>query len=414
MHATFGNLPITESHKDILADMPAKPEAIHGVMPFQYFIEAIRQMDKGELRINGTTLECTSFSSPDQLLLKARGQEYLRSPDLVKEWSRPWPALFLRKYGPDTSSLGIDEVKLNTILRNSRHPYGGLFHFSIDKLGFGVGGAFTAQVEILAPLYISLFAQLAPAKLEILADVDTSISPETLFAKVWHGAYRADDAKVAVVEFGDAPIVKTSEVENRRLRTLVKSLEVPPSLGQAVVVLIFNGEEIDYFSPQVEARKVKMELPKEKSWTELISPGPEEGTDDICFVLMPMNSQMKRIFKDVFAPAATELGLVAEHSDMLASSTIVPEIIKKIHTAKVVLADITRHRPNVYYEIGLAHKVNPSKVIVIGQELFNDLPSDLQQQSIRYFQYDDDTDGLNNLREQLKKRIRYCLEQRSK
>lgn len=412
LHATFGNLPIEESHKDALSDVPGQPVAICGVMALEYFIRIIQQMDKGRLRIKGRTFECTSFSSPDQLVLRAKGQENLRSPDLVKGWARPWPALFLRRYGPDTSSLGIDEVSLNTALRHGRYPYGGLFYFSIDKLGFGVGGAHSTQIEILAPLYISLFAELAPTKLSILVEADTSISSGTFFAKVWHGAYR--DGISQVIEFEDAEIVKTSKVEDRSLRTLAKSLEVPPSLGQAVIVLILDGEEIDYCSPRVEVKPIAIEPLEEKSWADLVTHGPEEGTENICFVLMAMNSRMNRIFKDVFAPISEEFDLRAEHSDMLASSTVVPEIIKKMHTAKIVLADITRHRPNVYYEIGFTHKVNPNKVIIIGQEPFNELPSDLQQQSPRYIKYEDDVSGLSDLGEKLRKRIKDCLDQRRK
>lgn len=79
-----------------------------------------------------------------------------------------------------------------------------------------------------------------------------------------------------------------------------------------------------------------------------------------------MNFQMKRIFQEVFTPIIEEFALRAEHSDILASSTVALEIIRKIHTAKIILADVTRHRSNVYYEIGFSHKVNPHKVIIIG------------------------------------------------
>jgi hypothetical protein len=143
---------------------------------------------------------------------------------------------------------------------------------------------------------------------------------------------------------------------------------------------------------------------------DLIISRPEEGTEDICFVSMAINSQMKRIFKVVFEPVAKEFGLKAEHADMLLSSTVLPEIIKKIHVAKLILADVTHHRSNVYYEIGFAHKVNPNKVIIIGQEPYDELPSDIDQQSFRYIHYGDDANGLTELRAHLRKHFQNHLD----
>jgi len=52
---------------------------------------------------------------------------------------------------------------------------------------------------------------------------------------------------------------------------------------------------------------------------------------------------------------------------MLCMGTVMPEIIRRVRIAKVVVADLTAHRPNVYYETGMAHAVDPDKVIIIGQ-----------------------------------------------
>lgn len=410
LHATFGNQPFEEPLVETLADVPGQPVAMHGTIAFEEFIRTVGQIDKGELRMRGRAFDCAAFFPPDQLVLRAKGDEYLRSHDLVSGWTRPWPSLFLRKYGPDVSSLGIDELKLNEALRRGRYPYGGLFYFCVDKLGFGVGGATSTQIEVLAPLYIFLVVDLSPTKLSVRVFADTSIPAERFFAKVWHGAYR--DGVGRVVEFEDAPIVETCETEGRNLRAVEKSLEMPSSVSQAVVVLILDGEEMEYCSPSIQLRPAVTVPQEERSWADLVIHGPEEGTEDVCFVLMPITGQMKRIFKHAFEPVAAESGLRAEYSDMLASSTVVPEIIKKLHTAKVVLADVTRHRPNVYYEIGLTHKINPNKVIIIGQEPFAELPSDLQQQSPRYIAYEDDEDGLSDLMKQLRKRIQSCLDQR--
>lgn len=148
---------------------------------------------------------------------------------------------------------------------------------------------------------------------------------------------------------------------------------------------------------------------KRKPRQGLVVGAQEDGTDGVCFVLMAVNPQMERVFSSVFSPVARAFGLKAEHADMLSSSTVVPEIMKRIHTAKIVLADVTHHRPNVYYEIGFAHKVNRHKVIIIGQGSYDELPSDIRQQSFRYTRYDDNTSGLSYLKRQLRDRFQSCL-----
>lgn len=175
---------------------------------------------------------------------------------------------------------------------------------------------------------------------------------------------------------------------------------------------ILDSKELEYCSTSVGTKPAV--LTKEKARKGSVVDGLEEGTEDVCFVLMTINSQMERIFNSVVAPVAKKFGLRAEHADMLPSSTVVPEIIKKIHTAKVIVADITRHRPNVYYEIGFAHKVNRHKVIIIGQEPYDELPSDIRQQSFRYIRYEDNTSGLSSLKTQLRQHFQNCLNQRRK
>jgi hypothetical protein len=200
-------------------------------------------------------------------------------------------------------------------------------------------------------------------------------------------------------------------LRNRSI-TVNKSYGTIATLGNEGRSPILDSKELDYCSTSVGMKPAV--FTEEEAGKNSVTRWLEEGTEDACFVLMVINCQMKRIFKDVFEPVAKEFGLRAEHADMLPSSTVVPEMIKKIHVAKVILADVTRHRPNVYYEIGFAHKVNRNKVILIGQEQYDELPSDIQQQSFRYIRYEDDADGLADLRAQLRKRFHDCLGQRRK
>ncbi len=128
--------------------------------------------------------------------------------------------------------------------------------------------------------------------------------------------------------------------------------------------------------------------------------------DSLCFVLMPFNEQFDRIFNSVIKPAIEKAGLKSLRSDQIFSPTpIVEDIWVHIASSKLVIADVTGKNPNVFYELGLAHAIG--KTVIIITQAKEDIPFDIGY--IRYFHYTDNEHGWQKLEEQLQSAISTTL-----
>lgn len=70
--------------------------------------------------------------------------------------------------------------------------------------------------------------------------------------------------------------------------------------------------------------------------------------------------------------------------DLFEPAVIVDDIWRELNKAEIVIADITIHNANVFYEIGIAHTLG-KKVILIRQDKGQDAPFDLKLW--RYYEY---------------------------
>lgn len=86
-----------------------------------------------------------------------------------------------------------------------------------------------------------------------------------------------------------------------------------------------------------------------------------------CFSIMPFDG-----FDDIdeiIGEAAREAGFEYVRGDRTQQpGSILPQILHDIRHATVVVADITGHNPNVFYELGIAHQLlGPESVVIITQ-----------------------------------------------
>jgi hypothetical protein len=96
-----------------------------------------------------------------------------------------------------------------------------------------------------------------------------------------------------------------------------------------------------------------------------------------CFVLMPFDDDLQDVYDYAILPAAVAVGFDcrrADHAD--AQGAIISDIIKWIFNADVIVADLTRFNPNVFYELGVAHSVG-NKTVMICQNVKGKFPFDL-------------------------------------
>lgn len=105
---------------------------------------------------------------------------------------------------------------------------------------------------------------------------------------------------------------------------------------------------------------------------------------DIGFVIMPFGDDFDDIYREIYAPVIKAAGLESLRADEIYNNQpIIQDINHSIHSAKVILADVTGRNPNVNYELGAAHALGKEVIIVTANP--DDVPSDYRH--IRYIRY---------------------------
>ncbi len=113
-----------------------------------------------------------------------------------------------------------------------------------------------------------------------------------------------------------------------------------------------------------------------------------------CFVIMPIGgdaTQVKMwrdIYENVFRVRveASGLGLTCERADDIhESGSVMKQVLLQLHTARIVLADLTGGNPNVFYELGVRHAFG-KRSILVGQSP-TESPFDTQQYRMLVYKY---------------------------
>lgn len=103
------------------------------------------------------------------------------------------------------------------------------------------------------------------------------------------------------------------------------------------------------------------------------------------FVLMPFHKSLLPIFDDHIKKVCDSLKLAVKRADDLFGSTkIIGDVWELIANAKVIIADCTGKNPNVFYELGIAHTLGKSVIIIT--QASEDIPFDISH--IRYIKYE--------------------------
>ena len=105
-----------------------------------------------------------------------------------------------------------------------------------------------------------------------------------------------------------------------------------------------------------------------------------------CYVLMPFSStkshsdaEWTETFEKFFKPTLESLGYDCQRSTASVGS-ILGGIIESIHSSWVILADLTDCKPNVMYELGIAHTMT-NNTILVSQDI-SSVPSDLRSYGV--------------------------------
>lgn len=86
-----------------------------------------------------------------------------------------------------------------------------------------------------------------------------------------------------------------------------------------------------------------------------------------CFAVMQIgNSELDRIWKEVYSPVIVECGLLPQRVDEQDDGRLLkPQIIELLNEANIIIGDLTNSRPNCYLEIGYAMGLGRHRQIIL-------------------------------------------------
>ncbi len=102
----------------------------------------------------------------------------------------------------------------------------------------------------------------------------------------------------------------------------------------------------------------------------------------VAFVIMPFSSEFDHVFDRLIRPALEDYEVIRADSH-LNQQNILRSIVEGIHTADLVVADVTGTNANVMYELGAAHALG--KPTVMMSQSISGLPFDLRSYLVQAY-----------------------------
>lgn len=122
-------------------------------------------------------------------------------------------------------------------------------------------------------------------------------------------------------------------------------------------------------------------------------------TNATAFVIMPFSEDFETVYTGLIKHSLEGLGFDVQRADDIENQrNILRDILEKISTSDLVIADLTGLNPNVFYELGVAHALK--KPVILLTQVIEDVPFDLQ--SYRLVEYSTHFDRIDEARELLK------------
>lgn len=135
------------------------------------------------------------------------------------------------------------------------------------------------------------------------------------------------------------------------------------------------------------------------------------GNKKICFVIAPIGAEgstdrvrSDQVLKHIITPAAFECGYDSLRADKISEpGLITSQVIQHIVTDPLVIADLSGHNPNVFYELALRHALKKPVVQII--QATEKIPFDLAASRTIFVDHHD-LDSAAKAKEEIIKQIR--------
>lgn len=134
---------------------------------------------------------------------------------------------------------------------------------------------------------------------------------------------------------------------------------------------------------------------------------PPEVEKQTCFVIMPFDKEFRPVYDSIIAAVTgPELNFSScrRADELSGGGHVMADVLAAIARGEVIVADVTKPNPNVFYELGIAHTVKPIQTVIIITQSVEGLPFDIN--NLRCIVYEPTTLGLEILKGQLCDSIR--------
>ena len=124
----------------------------------------------------------------------------------------------------------------------------------------------------------------------------------------------------------------------------------------------------------------------------------------ICFVLMPFDDEFEDIYKLGIKQSCIDAGAYCERVDeQIYNESILDRIYNQISKADIIIADMTNRNPNVFYEVGYAHALGKTTILLTKN--VDDIPFDL-----KHYPHIVYNNKIGKLKEELTQKVKWCVE----
>lgn len=199
--------------------------------------------------------------------------------------------------------------------------------------------------------------------------------------------------------------------KNSKWEFLAGTATVELETGRSISVRVrVRGSQIDLFIDDVKVCSAIENV--QASQLALFLQGPVNFTVKAfnasvqrpkAFVVMQFSDPFNALYNDVIRPTCEAFGFdVVRADDIYNAGLIIEDISRSIREASVVIADITPDNPNVFYEVGYAHAIGKT-TILLSDRRRDKLPFDVS--GFRTLFYDNTIGGKSAVEANLKKHL---------
>lgn len=127
-----------------------------------------------------------------------------------------------------------------------------------------------------------------------------------------------------------------------------------------------------------------------------------------CFTLMPFDSDFEDIYKLGIKQSCEDAGAYCERVDeQIFTESILDRVYNQISKADIIIADMTNRNPNVFYEVGYAHALGKTAILLTQNS--EDIPFDL-----KHYPHIVYNKKISKLKHELTSRIKWFIENEAK